>query len=95
MSTLEEKIAIMQAFAEGREVFTRRVAGNGCWTSTPAPCWDWTTYEYQVIPKPIEFWVWSFTAGGVGSGPYDSEEAVRKSFKPHTGRAVLMREVSA
>lgn len=48
MSTLEEKIVVMQAFAKGKPIvamdkLTREVvtAGN--------PNWDWSTFEYFVV----------------------------------------------
>lgn len=56
MSTLEEKIDVMQAFATGKYNLEcmRCEASNKVWRSVETPGWNWATYEYRVVEKPIE-----------------------------------------
>ena len=45
MSTIEEKIAVMQAFANGAKV---EWSYGGKWLETNDPCWNWGSCEYRV-----------------------------------------------
>lgn len=55
MKTIEEKIAVMQAFADGREIEVK-VEGGSEWVKASAPEWNWLLFDYRVkeeisIPK--------------------------------------------
>ena len=62
MTTLVEKIAVMQAFEYGEKIQTKynessRNSWNP-WAGTSHPIWAWNTFDYRVAPKPPrEFWV--------------------------------------
>lgn len=45
MKTTEEKIEVMQHYANGGDVETRGVLG---WVLDPNPKWNWTTYDYRI-----------------------------------------------
>lgn len=49
MSTLQEKIAVMQAAAEGKAIQVK-VRGLSCcgWSDTDCPGWDWYMCDYRV-----------------------------------------------
>lgn len=51
---LKEQIAVMQAFADGKEIecIRRRVASTGGWVSEPNPVWDWEGFNYRIKPAP-------------------------------------------
>lgn len=49
MKTLEEKIAVMQAAAEGKEIEMETVYG---WRYNSNPKWDWVKFDYRVKPEP-------------------------------------------
>ena len=52
MTTLAEKIAIMQAYTDGKAVQYYNISKN-VWKDAVSPTWDWFTYEYRVKPaKP-------------------------------------------
>lgn len=53
MTTLAEKIAVMQAFERGERVETRHKAG-GTWVECERPLWDWFRFDYRIAPKPID-----------------------------------------
>ena len=57
MTTITEKIAIMQAFDEGKpiEYRTKHNGPSRDWCWTPQPAWDWDKKEYRITaiqPKP-------------------------------------------
>ena len=54
MSTLEEKIAIMQAALDGAEIEVD--FGDG-WEVGEHLTWDWIYGEYRIKPQPKEIWV--------------------------------------
>lgn len=51
MTTLAEKIAVMQACENGEHIQYRNKP-NGYWLNCgPVPTWDWYTTDYRVAPK--------------------------------------------
>ena len=63
MTTLREKIEVMQAFERGEEIeAVRNRYVDTKWNSTQNPLWDWDTFTYRIKPKPkqvvvIEKWL--------------------------------------
>ncbi len=55
MKTLEEKIAVMQAFAGGKKV--EFLDANGKWTPVSNPTWNWSLGDYRVKHEPRVIWV--------------------------------------
>ena len=51
MKTLKEKIAVMQAFADGREI-EYYYPSTEKWYKTKDPVWDWNTNDYRVKESP-------------------------------------------
>lgn len=63
--TTKEKIAIMQAFEDGKEIEYRDNTKND-WLDAKSPLWDWIDYDYRIKPqkpqKPFIFeWLCSAT----------------------------------
>ncbi len=50
--TLQEKIAVMQAFAEGKQIEYRRALARD-WYIAGNPTWDWWTIDYRIAPEPV------------------------------------------
>ena len=51
MKTIEEKIAVMQAFADGKEIeFTENYLADKKWNYTRDPLWNWSGTDYRVKP---------------------------------------------
>lgn len=46
--TLEQQIAVMQAFKEGKEI--EIYLNNNTWGKTISPSWDWMNNTYRVKP---------------------------------------------
>lgn len=57
MSTTEEKIEVMQAYADGKKIEfkTMRFAADGWATLVAPPVWNWVEYNYRIKQEPREF----------------------------------------
>jgi hypothetical protein len=63
--TLDEQIAVMQAFRDGAEIEMRKF-GNTKWVSAGDPNWDWANWNYRVkapAPNKIKFCAWMGSDG--------------------------------
>ena len=61
MSTIQEKIAVMQAFADGKRVEYRDKDTPGDWRIAAFPCWDWEDFDYRIKSEPRRIWVNFYT----------------------------------
>jgi len=54
MTTTAEKIAIMQAYVDGKtiEVRMRKYSDRYEWLHITVPSWDWSNCAYRVKPEP-------------------------------------------
>ena len=52
MKTIEEKIAVMQAFKDGKEIEIAPNSPGEIWAPCKEPDWDWTMYSYRVKEQP-------------------------------------------
>ena len=100
MKTLQEKIAVMQAALEGKQIEVRPLRDTIIgWMDQPNPEFNWGVYDYRVKPPPAkELWVneYSHIQGGyLGLGYASEQEACLAEVKRRTGlrTAVLYREV--
>jgi hypothetical protein len=60
MTTIQEQIAVMQAFADGKEIEFESAIDHS-WYTTRAPSWNWSYYNYRVaVPKPRTMTRWFF-----------------------------------
>ena len=50
MKTIEEKIAVMQAYADGKKIEESYFGRS--WTETTNPAWQWVNYDYRIKPEP-------------------------------------------
>lgn len=57
MSTIQEKIAVMQAYADGKEIQVR-VIGYGEWVRSVEPTWSWGGCEYRIKPETHDYINW-------------------------------------
>ena len=63
MKTIEEKIAVMQAFADGKTIeYSIKSDKLEDWIITESPFWDWLRIDYRVKeePKQPEYVPFSF-----------------------------------
>lgn len=50
--TTAEKIAVMQAFEDGKQIeFRRSFNNNNVWIDCGGPVWNWDIYEYRIKPE--------------------------------------------
>lgn len=66
--TTEEKIAVMQAFLEGKTIEIAAATGSsaGTWDKITRPAWDWLSNQYRVKPEPKEFYAIVYTSSDGG-----------------------------
>ena len=93
MKTTAEMIAVMQAFDRGEKIEGEI---KGKLVPITRPVWDWTLFDYRVVRKPAECWVWVFPSGRCGVSFESEAEALRvyDYDGASEGRAVLMREAT-
>lgn len=64
MTTLAEKIAVMQAFADGKSVqHASRILSekDRVWWDVASPDWDWADVVYRVKPAPKRMYVITYS----------------------------------
>lgn len=97
MKTLEEKIEVMQAALDGKEI-ERYIGGDIGWyalSNSKEVDYDWTNQDYRVKPEPLEFYV-SLVEGTsapcIVNKSYDCLVDIQNGSGNH-GRIIKMREV--
>jgi hypothetical protein len=95
MKTLKEKIKVMQAALDGKEIeisvdsYRRggliewRPADNGVY-------FNWERNDYRIKPEPMEFWVNVYDDG---SALHESESNARECRRPMCIKTIKVREV--
>jgi len=74
MKSLKEKIEVMQAALDGKEI-ERNTGTNNGWQPEPDPDWSWDCWDYRIKPEPMEFWINVYVDGEEGVFTHYSEEA--------------------
>ena len=77
MPTIAEKIAVMQAYAQGADIEFCPSKHTSVWCSCSSlgPWWDWINYDYRVFvsvpkPKPATMWVNCYAPRSRPEGPF-------------------------
>jgi hypothetical protein len=63
VKTTAEKIAVMQAFEDGKEIQFRNNSRPDSWIDCPNPAWNWEMTDYRVKPEPRVIWVNEYSDG--------------------------------
>lgn len=63
MKTLKEKIAVMQAFAEGKKIVVS--SGEIKNSSASSPTWNWKECDYDVVKEPDIVYVVRYPSGQI------------------------------
>lgn len=97
MKTLEERIEVMQAALDGKEVEFMYTDGDSAdWRTHRdiGKCtWNWSSYDYRVKHEPLELWVNIYSKNVVPCA-YFTEEGAIYSRAGHCLRTVKVREVT-
>lgn len=51
--TLAKMIAVMNAHKSGKPIEYRPLKSDEEWKPCPVPGWNWSLFDYQVMPEPI------------------------------------------
>ena len=57
MKTLIEKIEVMKAALDGKEIEFYNVLSQWVGFIDSDPLWQWDDYDYRIKLEPMEFWV--------------------------------------
>mgnify|MGYP000997886397 CR=1 FL=1 len=63
MTSLAEKIAVMQAAERGEKIESKYIAlqcPEAAWCPNSKPVWDWINFDYRVAPRTMEIMVVSW-----------------------------------
>lgn len=91
---LKEKIAVMQAFADGKEVeYKNNFPGAaGSWVGISSPMWDWGSCDYRVKREPRRMYARYNNEGQVGSRG-GNKEIIEANIRRYGGELVEFVEV--
>lgn len=64
-TTIDGKIAVMKARAEGHKI-AARTKQPGPWVEAPHPNWNWGSTDYDVIEEPRELYLVEVRIKGTG-----------------------------
>lgn len=78
MKTLKEKIEVMQAASDGKEIQILICDEWDDWDNDTPPDFNWGANDYRIKPEPMEFWVAIFPDGVLSQPCMTKEEAERK-----------------
>lgn len=81
MKSLKEKIEVMQAADDGKEIEYQNDA-RGSWHGFDGelPLWNWGSTDYRTKPEPMEFWV-NVYGGVYTTRAHKTEAEARKECK--------------
>lgn len=68
--TTEERIEIMKAYVNGKQIQFRAINSSSIWHDIDEPQWDWSDSEYRIKPEPKR-------------RPYKDAEEFLKALKEH------------
>ena len=96
MKTLEEKIEVMKAALDGKEIEYKE-PDEKYWKVMESPEFDsWHSGDYRVKPELLEFWVNVYYGGHVPSMAYTDKAtamSAANAANPTTTRTIKVREV--
>ena len=87
---IKEKIAVMQAFEDGKAIFERLLYHGAEWKSCEYPIWNWSSREYKVKEEPIVLWV---NVYDYGMHIHDSKADAKKCLSSKGGKTIKFRQV--
>lgn len=80
MTSTEDKIAVMQAYVEGKKIQSRccfpKEIDN--WEDCCDPVWNWGQFDYRIKPEPRRFWIRRW--GDNSMSAYESEKGARNGL---------------
>lgn len=85
---LDEHIAIMQAFKDGKPIQVKDC--NSGWRDVDNPSWDWVSAQYRLKPKPMEIWVNEYNpaCGSRLGGAFETSQAAKEASGTSPGTFV-------
>lgn len=60
VNSIDYKIAVMQAYKEGKSIEYNKPTSRVDWTPIASPSWDWCRCNYRIKEEPKEDWLVEF-----------------------------------
>ena len=93
MKTLKEKIAVMQAALDGKEIeCVNRPSYE--WFAITDPDWQWRVCDYRIKQEPMEFWVNICPNGNILSAHETEATSVENARLVAGVKSIKAREVT-
>lgn len=99
MKTLQEKIAVMQAAADGKEIQWMEAGTDDNWVTLSAKAigtqdWNWEVFDFRVKPRePKVIYVNEYAGSSVDYAYYQKSDADYAARGPVLRKAIKYREV--
>jgi len=96
MKTLEQKIEVMQAALDGKEIECVMSRCPDCLWVESKQTWDWHGFDYRIKKEPIERYMVVFDDGRNSGRTYRSKEEAVSDWGELTTfkRVIKLREVT-
>ena len=93
--TLKEKIEVMQAALDGKEIEAKYTNRNDTWDVQCAGfAWDWSIFDYRIKPEPMEFWVNVYEPNTrLCFGCHETKDGANSHRLPDCIKTIKVREV--
>jgi hypothetical protein len=92
--TLEEQIAVMRAYADGKTVEARNRHTNSSWYACPFPGWNWESFDYRVKTEPKVIYVNEYRTDSPTERHYGSLSMTpTEAFARSLGSAKFIRTI--
>lgn len=88
MTTTAEKIAVMQAFEDGKEI--EHSANGVFWGQSQTPTWNWEALHYRIKPEPLAAWANLYPSGRMYT--YSTKEGAERGALPSRSALVYFTE---
>ena len=91
MKTLKERIEIMQACLDGKEIeyiSTTRYGGE-LWSKSSNHNFNWDVYDYRIKPEPMVLWINTEESDHICYGYRRIEDAERLATSPKKFRKFI------
>jgi hypothetical protein len=92
-TTTAGKIAVMQGYADGKEVQCMLLGETQDWDDVKGPSWNWLQYNYRIKPEPREFFIKVAPDGQYGMLIYTTEAEAAKVELVGGSKVIKVREV--
>lgn len=95
MKTLKEKIEVMQAALDGKEIESKWLQkGNPEWKSEDMLVFNWVCFDYRIKPEPLEIYIDIYDADTSNPRYEVGSDSNRFKYDGQPFKTIKVREVT-